>query len=195
MNDIKESPILFSTPMVKAILEGRKTETRRIIKMPKDYIGKEIFNNFPYGCKYESSEYGGTIQRCSYKGDLLPGDILWVKETFAKTGDNFHDDWPGHGDYYFRADDPYNEIELQQNYPGFKGVKWRPSLFMPKIACRIRLEVVSVGVSKLHTMTEDDAKNEGFNNITEFQRLWSKLNGDASLMMNPYVWVIKFKKI
>jgi hypothetical protein len=216
---MKEKPILFSSPMVRAILEGRKSQTRRIVKFPENFDGRAVYDNHPFGLKYSAQDE--TVYRLFPKWN--DGDILWVRETFARTGDNFHDDWPGHGEFYYKADDPFSELE-----PGSptKGIfRWRPSIFMPREACRIRLEVTDVRVERLDTISEEDAIAEGIelegdgwksyeiihagrhkgepnphsfvpnkSPITSYMELWEAINGFDSWNKAPWVWVIEFKR-
>ena len=121
----KERPILFNGPMVRAILEGRKTVTRRIVTEEK-MVGAEC----PYG---------------------KAGDILWVRETFA-----LHPDGEG---WIYRATDPGWDAECT-------GVKWKPSIFMPKGACRIRLRVTDVTARWLTQLSPVQAKAEGVDEAT-----------------------------
>ena len=220
---MKERPILFSTEMVRAILEGRKSQTRRIMKP------QPIYNNGWWA-------WEGTRPKAKYNSGLtaanhppnewltpptspygIPGDRLWVRETWARTGDNFHDDWPGHGDFYYKADDPFSELE-----PGSptKGIfRWRPSIFMPREACRIILEVTNVRVERLNDITDDDAKVEGIDYVVDkitgycgynylsggynlmttpyhgYRSLWESINGEGSWDKNPWVWVITFRRV
>lgn len=178
----KLKPILFSTEMVQAILEGRKTQTRRVVKFPADFTG-EVFDNAPYGLKYSSSFYEGTIQRLAY---ALPDDIFWVRESF-----NVSDGTTKF--YQYKADHKNPESE-----------KWKPSLFMPKEACRIFLKVKAVSVERLQQISRGDAMSEGcpFPNIARttdpigwFKELWEKINGKDSWNQNPWVWVIEFERV
>lgn len=193
---MKEIPILFSTPMVQAILEGRKTQTRRVVKFPNDFTG-EVFNNAPYGLKYSSSLYGGTIQRLAY---ALPGDLLWVREGFNYFGSLD----PGYLSY--KATYPKCLPARLESVPDIKEVTWKPSIHMPKSAARIWLEVTEVRVERLQDISEGDAKAEGSkamslddlgntwaNHKRGFQALWQSINGEESWQTNPWVWVISFK--
>jgi len=105
-----EKPILMSTPMVRAILEGRKSQTRRICK-PQPVYDDDSGYVFIGNVMFDIHDKWDIPMYLKDKARWEPGDILWVRETFAKTGDNFHDDWPGHGDYYYKADDPFSELE------------------------------------------------------------------------------------
>jgi hypothetical protein len=178
---MKERPILFSTEMVKAILEGRKTQTRRIVKKQPHGAGEWarqlaswLFPNVnPY-----------IKLKCPYG---QPGDRLWVRETFL-IEHSCHKNF-----YEYRAD--YSDtIALD--------VIWRPSIFMPREACRLMLEVTDVRVERLQDITEEDAIAEGTVRIHryktmvwEYETLWESINGKGSWDKNPWVWVIEFKKI
>jgi hypothetical protein len=217
-------PILFKTEMVQAILAGRKTQTRRVIK----HFGN-LYHYDTLLCDWALSDkpkhIGGvnwewTLQtavddnstfkfKCPY-GKI--GEILWVRETFAKTGDNFHDDWPDHGDYYYKADNPFNEIELHKEYPKMKGwPKWRPSIYISRKAARIFLKIADIKVERLQDINEMDAIAEGVLNADSFKNigvdnsmtnryayreLWDKINSKKyPWSSNPWVWVITFKRI
>ena len=145
-----EKPIIFSTPMVQAILEGRKTQTRRVIKpqptlnfagrwvwpLPKSKIHKGCCTKV-YTASREWWEYL-LPEQFPYQ----PGDLLWVRETWLKADDGYH----------YKAD-----IKA----PKACGYKWRPSIHMPKEAARIWLEVTNVKNEWLQDITEEDAKAEG----------------------------------
>ncbi len=178
----KTKPILFQTEMVQAILEGRKLQTRRAIK---DDILQE--NKYPYDEEFV---------KLTVNPKYFAGDILWVRETFAK----------GVSKYVYKADN--HELPL----------KWKPSIFMPKSACRLFLEITDVRIERLQDISEQDAVKEGikparmilnsqqytdymgeyrdYNNpINSFRSLWQSINGSDSWNKNPYVWVIDFKRV
>jgi hypothetical protein len=202
---MKERPILFTTGNIQAILEDRKTQTRRIIKPQPilDYDSGYVF----WGNRAFDIHGLPISVELPLLSPYQPGMVLWVRETFAKTGDNWHDDWPGHGDYYYKADDPWNEVEWPIKYPKMKRwYTWRPSIFMPKEACRIRLQVEEVNVERLRDISDEDCKAEGLTApmITDhsqggwyvaYKALWESINGKGSWNKNPWVWVIKFKRI
>lgn len=195
----KELPILFSTPMVQAILEGRKTQTRRIRGLedindaPDDWnllmLDEGSLNGGPagFGALFNSKKYENytAFMKCPYG---RPGDRLWVRETWAKVG---HDEPPLIEGYIYKADE---EIS---------GMRWRPSIHMPKAAARIWLEVESVGVERLQAISWDDAVAEGCSGYRpeqyeppmEFRDLWKRINGPESWEQNPWVWIVKFKRI
>lgn len=205
---MKARPILFSAPMVRALLDGRKTQTRRAVKvnsaLAADFMAdKNASDACPYG---------------------QPGDLLWVRETFARVSDVDG----SNPRFAYRAD-------------GHTPFGWKPSIHMPRAASRLTLEITDVRVERLHDISEADAKAEGcfFTDYgrdcfhrggppqdvsdckapqnthnqrpgwmwgrTEshnqclgsarfaFANLWSSINGQASWDANPWVWVIEFK--
>lgn len=204
----KERPILFSTPMVQALLERRKTQTRRIVtpqplfKTARKFIMPDDSPN-----KWHDCDDVTTI--CPY-GAI--GDILWVRETWNHyySGDDHC--------YSFRASDP--------EFP-FSG--WKPSIHMPKSVARIWLEITDIRLERLNDISENDAKEEGLAQVTKdngrtwkygipdkdglpgtdnsgwpwqewelspvvaYKKLWTKINGQESTESNPWIWVIQFK--
>ena len=190
---MKYRPILFSAPMVLAILEGRKTKTRRIMKpqpseewQPFNYctiqkfIGDGVLaepkDSAPWGY---CNEYGDEGYPCPF-GTV--GDRLWVRETFfCATGE------PGPTLCHYRADNDCDE---------FKGL-WRPSIFMPRWASRITLEIVSVKVERLQDISEADELAEGATPEMPFGTVWRKINTKPDIRWedNPWVWAIEFKKV
>lgn len=178
----KQRPILFSIPMVEAILEGRKTQTRRIAKLQPfegEYYMQIATDEFVYVSK---NAYSGPYQ-CPF-GKV--GDILWVRETWGVCSN-----LPLGTGYIYKADD----------YPKYmEPCKWKPSIHMPKDACRIFLKITDVRVERLQDISDEDAKAEGVK--TEygsyrhgFIQLWKSINGEESWNANPWVWVIEFERI
>ncbi len=181
--EIKERPILFSAPMVRAILEGRKTQTRRVLKQKAIDWLPTLSHTF-----VASKESTGL---CPYG---YQGDRLWVRETFC---------WPE--DYsipIYRTDG--------EEPPSMEC--WKPSIFMPRAASRILLEITDVRVERLQDISEEDAKAEGVESWAEsdkilerllarsqpsqiFKALWQSISGPESWNENPFVWVITFKRI
>lgn len=188
-------PILFNGPMVRAILDGRKTQTRRIIKAgPHTIVGSNVYIDHDDKARPSVvTERGGHI--------LSPyqvGDILYVRETWCNVNK------PGHEpEYYYFADtlDSGCEDYIASEW------KWRPSIHMPKKAARIFLRVTNVKANRLTEMTEKDAKAEGARVATnmsgimyrlDFIKIWEstlkpsdfdRYKWDA----NPWVWVIEFE--
>jgi hypothetical protein len=166
---MKERPILFSGPMVRAILEGRKTQTRRIVKPQPLCIasGEWIMNGS--ACKYGK-----------------PGDRLWVRETWWAPRDDVR------GEY------KREYIKYAATLDGMGQPTWKPSIHMPRWASRINLEVVSVRVERLQNISEEDARAEGIwqpNWPLSWRQLWESINGAGSWEANPWVWVVEFKRI
>jgi hypothetical protein len=194
---MNEKPILFSTPMVQAILAGRKTMTRRIVKIQpylfdphgdaKTWVWKHIAGLRPYLSKE-------MVKHCPYG---TPGDHLWVRET-----------WAGGEDYgtiiYKASGTPL---------PKHTGARWHPSIHMFRRFSRITLEVTGVRVERLQEITEDDAWKEGVHELVDkkrpyidkwggtpakaaFSNLWESINGKKYPWgSNPFVWVIEFSRI
>lgn len=218
MRPIKEHPILFSAPMVRALLDGSKTQTRRVVKWqgPKDYPHNFdlAFVDNPAGVKrlcvpYEHPNDGAPSidspahrHYCPY-GD--PGDRLWMRETFAGGG----------GNTIYRAD--FNEV-AQDSMQKMLGFKWKPSIHMPRWASRIDLEITNIRVERLQDISEADALAEGCRPIEgckwhtfeeadagvpmhdhkaldAFEALWESINGPGSWDSNPWVWVIEFRRV
>ena len=178
-------PILFNTEMVRAILEGRKACTRRVITLPENMdgvpVGKSGDSNNPLGFMYP-----GGIKRPPYQ----PGDILYVRETWKKAPNG----------YYYYEDWQRNDIA--------DITKWKPSIRMPKAAARIWLKVTDMRVERLQEITEEQAKLEGCNRgmLTgpctargQFENLWNSTIKKSDIDRygwdaNPWVWVIEFER-
>lgn len=188
-----EKPILFSTPMIRAILDGRKSQTRRIVKPQPESVDHVNHKIIPYN---GSAEFLMKNTICPY-GKI--GDVLWVRETFHLVPPNM---------VFYKAD-PENKATG----------KWKPSIFMPKEACRIRLEITNISVERVQDISKDDAIAEGielyegesnyknylhgdgrnYGYVKEakisYMTLWESINGKDSWDINPWVWVIEFKRI
>jgi hypothetical protein len=187
--------------MVRAILDGSKTQTRRAIK---NFGDMEFDGNDPhFGPYWEPYVAGGATGedarvRCPYGA---PGDRLWVRETWAHERDGTG--CPDDTGVLYRATDPGWDDEGT-------GLRWRPSIFMPRIASRILLEITDVRVERLQEISEDDARAEGidlegFRSHTEgiagrehriqFRTLWESIHGLNSWNANPWVWAITFRRL
>ncbi|QJI12000.1 hypothetical protein HKK58_05470 [Pseudomonas sp. ADAK22] len=151
MTAIKERPILFSAPMVRAILEGRKTVTRRLVKG----AGLKWLEDFtPEYVAYPANSL------CPYG---KPGDRLWVRETFIDlrgTGVEHRPEPDGPLQHYTYAADCRPGSHSDEARKDF-GLKYKPSIHMPRAACRILLEITAVRVERLQDISEDQAKAEG----------------------------------
>ena len=161
-----ERPILFSAPMVRAILDRTKTQTRRVVKLKPDYM--ETFLRLP-----------NKVACCPYG---QPGGRLWVRETFEDCESALH------SCVLYRADG------------GTPGTKWTPSIHMPRWASRITLEITGVRVERLQDISEEDAISEGTpfpcgGWVGGYQKLWESIHGPGSWDLNPWVWVVEFKRV
>lgn len=213
---MKERPILFSSPMIRALLDGSKTQTRRIVKdqpFQREVDGlwlKRIGRNkwtsperwekvtknrkliFQRSCKLEFNEW--LMGFCPY----AVGDRLWVRETFCHQSE---DGYVSTDKFWYAATD--------LNKDGTERSAWCPSVHMPREASRITLEITGVRVERVQGISEKDAKAEA-SPLTEmvrgtkvwnssyragFRSLWSSVNGEESFEANPYVWVAKFKRV
>jgi hypothetical protein len=204
-----ERPILFSGSMVRAILAGEKTQTRRVIKPqpPQDltwggWIVSTTGDNKEIGCaEWDDFDRGLVTKshtvRCPYG---QPGDRLWVRETWATgwfANGTPPRDLPKETRVYYRATPgPVREDHY----------KWRPSIHMPRWASRITLEVTGIRAERLQAITEPDAVAEGVPVITDpecpppafrFRALWDSINAQRGFAWggDPWVWVVEFRKV
>lgn len=190
----RERPILFSGPMVRAILEGRKTQTRRLLKpQPPEDVGELVVDFYHPTIVVKDEEQPGErtfgvfsadgewAQKCPYGA---PGDRLWVRETWREVQSDTSTS------LYYRADEEWHEK-----------AGWRPSIHMPRWASRITLEATDVRVQRLQDISEEDAKAEGADDIRYrtakecFSDLWDSIHGDGAWAANPWVWAITFKRV
>jgi len=167
---VKERPILFKAEMVRAILEGRKTQTRRAVKLPADAAGVvvdpggTVFGPGPYLKIYRMDGCEPPMYPRSYCPYGYPGDRLWVKETWGLHAYGDETDWlresvRGVPPEPLRAQ--YN-VALRADWGQLQeGCFWRPGIFMPRWASRIALEITEVRVQRVQEITEDDARAEG----------------------------------
>lgn len=187
---MKERPILFSTPMVQAILEGRKTVTRRIVKQTDlqkepdffQFIGNSKDIDLPRpAVKYENPTFYGWhpvnnngityVLKCPY-GEV--GDRLWLRETWCYSVDE--NGYTHFDQYRYKADGPvtfYDADGFETNKSG-----WKPSIHMPRSASRITLEIVSIRTEQLHDITDTDAEREGVKVGDEGMECWDYLDND-----------------
>lgn len=215
---MKERPILFRSPMVRAILASTKTQTRRLIKpVGKDggFVLKD-YGDGPWPYRSEDGERGFYVDRHGYDIEERiacpygqPGDRLWVREAWA----NVEVDG-ARVVYRADADDDGSVPYLCPGSGGFGGgvsnvtpSRWRPSIHMPRWASRITLEVTDVRVERLQDISEADAIAEGAEpllvppdggstpHVEGFRSLWESINGPGSWDANPWVWVITFRRI
>jgi hypothetical protein len=189
---MKERGILMIAPMVRALLAGTKTQTRRALKQVQ-----------VRSAAMPEPEWRSVHTLCPYG---QPGDRLWGRETWCDWCPLWNGAWCGHGttegmakdhEVYFAADDP---ATWKRGRPS----KWRPSIFMPRWASRITLVITGVRVERLQDITRGDAMAEGcpFANMARgedprvwYEHLWCDLNGPGSWDANPWVWCLTFRRI
>lgn len=198
---MKARPILFSAPMVRAILDGTKTQTRRVVKdvsWPFDRPQMTAPSQATFLWMDHANPYDRAEDRiCSYG---QPGDRLWVREAIKK-GPLFIDD--DHEMFnvqhsLFEADDSFTKADTW---------RWKrdrlPGMFLPRGLSRITLEIVNVRVERLNDISEEDARAEGVERDASgwkpsthaFMHLWESINGAGSWDANPWVWCLEFKRI
>jgi len=194
---MKERPIIFSGPMVRAISKKRKTQTRRVIKPRHHWHMDELDdgNPWPYYDDYVYGEAEPIEVLCPHGG---PGDRLWVKETFCP---RYFDD----GSAAYRA-------EWSAVAAGYcSEPKWKPSIHMPRWASRITLEIKNVRVERVQDISPSDCLKEGLEPVSlydldcdaeykkkdEFIALWNSIKEKRGYgwEKNPWVWVIEFEMI
>jgi hypothetical protein len=186
---VKERPILFSGPMVRAILDGSKTQTRRMVKDAQPAgIGRCHWSNTGWAHLRLSGGCSCQPVHCPHG---TPGDRLWVRETWAHERDGTG--CPDDTGVLYRATDPGWDDEGT-------GLRWRPSIFMPRIASRILLEITDVRVQRLQEISDEDARAEGYDRSHAFPRewfalLWERIHGPGSWHANPWVWAITFRRL
>ena len=184
-------PIIFSTPMVQAILDGRKTMTRRVMK-PNAMSFTVTDKNRPNILSID----GVGVFLAPYK----PGDVLWVRETFFEYK----------GKYHYKADDKHKALDI---ILGSSFFKWHPSIFMPREAARLYLKVTDLRAERVQDISTSDCERESiasdidrFNGLMtphhdwivgEFSRLWDTINAKRGYGWdtNCWVWVVGFERI
>lgn len=186
-----EKPILFSAPMVRAILNGTKTQTRRTVKpQPEAAHGGEPYWHIG---GYRAWQYRGVTDpaRMGTHNPIVcpygePGDRLWVREAWYSPPAPLNDCLG----YVADGDHPHGVIYRK-----------RPSIHMPRWASRITLEVTGVRVERLQDISTHDCWAEGIpsspdvNPRHEYEELWTSINGPGSWKVNPWVWCIEFRRV
>lgn len=191
-----ERGMIFNGEMTRAILDGRKTQTRRPVKFP--------VHDKNLGCELAGNELAGELSAGNYLNSAFgkPGDRIWVRETWAR----YNIDQNSH-DIAYRATTP-------EDWP--EEGRWRPSIHMPRWASRILLEITNVRVERLNAISEEDARAEGIidggclncgepepcgcanpepDATDAFAYLWQSIYGQENWNANPWVWVIEFKRV
>ncbi len=212
-----ERGMIFNAEMVRAILDGRKMQTRRPVKFP--------VHDKNLGCELAGNELAGELSAGNYLNSAFgkPGDRIWVRETFQ--GPLFDYDLM---DSYCKDPTPFEKPEFcvykadGVPAPEFYDADdelhccWRPSIHMPRWACRILLEITNVRVERLNAISEEDARAEGIidggclncgepepcgcanpepDATDAFAYLWQSIYGQESWNSNPWVWVIEFERV
>ena len=220
---MKERPILFSAPMVLAIMAGKKTQTRRIVKpapgKQSEWLTDDLLNSVPHGELIK----GGWQMHHPRAGQVMDGvhiehdsplgwikgpygvkdDQLWVREAFTVIN----------GEPVYRSDkrDRNGNLIGEAAY-GTTPVKWKPSIHMPRAFSRTQLEITDIRIERLVNITQGDAVAEGMDDTRDmkpepgriflaggpraaFKELWRKINGEDSWDKNPWVWVVEFRKL
>ncbi|EPZ1175171.1 morphogenetic protein [Klebsiella oxytoca] len=213
---MKERGMIFNGEMVRAILDGRKTQTRRPVKFP--ILDRNL------GCELAGNELAGELSAGNYLNSAFgkPGDRIWVRETFqgplfdyeqmdAYLEDSSRFETPEFCQY---AADGGHRPEYQDADDNLRH-GWRPSIHMPRWASRILLEIIDVRVERLNAISEHDAQAEGVAKLRggfwqhyqpgwtqhqlsargSFVTLWKSIYGEESWNSNPWVWVIEFKRV
>ena len=231
---MKERPILFSAPMVLANLAGRKSMTRRVIKnQPSEICGEYYFHHrgkqYKTGC-VDPRQDGSTIYPLEMSRFLLtcpygvPGDLLWVRDTFNWSADDEllpgenHKECPERGGYH--ADNVVWAADGVREHPEWGKALWRPSIHMPRWASRSLYDVLEVRVERLQDITEADAIAEGvelvdhvngeplyrdyfedgyaWSAVESYKTLWQHLHGfkgPNAWDRNPWVWVVRYAPV
>lgn len=215
-----DRPILFSAPMVRALLDGRKTQTRRVLKPQPDWLPEVRSTRNGNGPFFWP--VGALGQQCgrpvlAKEARYAVGDRLWVRETWCEGFDYDEDDKPLNCDsgpriFYAASECPRwydTDADEWRDSP-----KWRPSIFMRRAASRLTLTVTDVRVERLQDISEEDAIAEGIEHVTTtnsghfyrnfqnpdcplmaygaYRSLWDSINGDGAWEANPWVTAISF---
>ena len=200
---MKERGILFSAPMVRAILAGTKTQTRRIVKHRGEMDQRDGGGWWPYRMSWSPGDPDGSEwMPCPYG---QPGDRLWVRETWAHVPITAYRCSEG-VQQTANPKDPDMAAVYAAGWDRSSPGRWRPSIHMPRWASRITLEITSVRVERLQEISQGDARAEGCDGssnsmgsaFTEYVALWAKINGTegpVSWDANPWVWVVEFKRV
>ncbi|WP_370977233.1 hypothetical protein [Enterobacter ludwigii] len=200
-----ERGMIFNGEMVRAILDGQKTQTRRVMKPQPDpcpaprgghWWPSNVFKTMLHveeEMQNGKGGWGGLVGDACPFGDV--GDRIWVRETWAEAGASAQDL------KLYRANYPAHVPTHYENVPPVEDVRWTPSIHMPRWASRILLEITDVRVEQLNDISEEDARSEGISGSSArdvkeaYAALWRSIYGSDSWRANPWVWVIKFKRI
>lgn len=214
---VKERPILFSGAMVRALLDGTKTQTRRVVKhqpsgseifAPNEFCDMWYFRDAYYACPENDI---GRYVKCPYGKQ---GDRLWVRETFFSNSFDYPKPTEHAKEHLYYRADGLPDFEGEEKY-----IRWVPSIHMPRWASRITLEIVSVRVERLQEISEEDAIAEGIRfadgyyigclhpikgtpkvfptAVDAFCSIWDSINAERGYPWesNPFVWVLEFRRV
>ncbi|EFB4108525.1 hypothetical protein AB5T19_000855 [Escherichia coli] len=215
---MKERGMIFNGEMVRAILDGRKTQTRRVMKPQPEpcpaprgghWWPSNVFKTILHveeEMQNGKGGWGGLVGDACPFGDV--GDRIWVRETWAEAGASAPDL------KLYRANYPAHVPTHYENVPPAEDVRWTPSIHMPRWASRITLEIIGVRVERLNSISQEDAQAEGmelkgwrptysdpdsggevWTPYDNFAQLWESIYGEESWKANPWVWVIEFKVV
>ncbi|EPS4512730.1 hypothetical protein ACVEU9_002398 [Klebsiella aerogenes] len=206
---MKERGMIFNSEMVRAILDGRKTQTRRIMKIQPEHSGLGLrrvidSKNGSDDGKYFWSSSDACGLKARSKSFACPfgavGDRIWVRETWAEAGACAPDL------KLYRANYPEHVSSIYENVPPTEEIRWTPSIHMPRWASRILLEITDIRVEHLASVSDEDAGKEGYpadpspfggpmDKWLWFRQLWDGIYPEQSFKHNPWVWVIEFKRV
>lgn len=218
---MKERGMIFNGEMVRALLSGRKTQTRREVKLNLDIAC--VATTYDWATSLAANHYQGlTEEQIQQKAESLrgvihpvilangqmvsiicphgkPGDRIWVRETWAEAGASAPDL------KLYRANYPEHVPSIYENVPPAEEIRWTPSIHMPRTASRILLEITDVRVERLQSITLGDICKEVGCGLYDFrpatygfqvwEELWKSIYGAESWNANPWVWVIEFKRV
>ncbi|WP_336273783.1 hypothetical protein [Vreelandella indica] len=195
---MKQRPILFNADMVRALLDGRKTQTRRLVKPAPGMVTNKSIEPWEGDPKALMALLERNNRGCPYG---KPGDRLWVREAHALLPRTAYRASVGTGtiEQVEHPTDGYTAAVFREGFDRSGAPKWRPSIHMPRWASRITLEVVSVRVERLNDISAKDALEEGIALCQQpqeaFRQLWESIHSPEGWSANPWVWVVEFKRL
>lgn len=212
---VSEKPIIFSDPMVQAILDGRKSQTRRIIKWQASSQSltpiQRVFDPIAgmFGMDIQVGSHEPNLERMSLACPYgMPGDALWVREAWGIHSRHTDEIPPQKRSELPRPLD-IDRTKWAHHYRADGNLEsaWYPSIHMPRWASRITLEIVDVRVERLQDISDENIYAEGLDYAKgsegewgnefaqeEFQQIWESINGAGSWDANPFTWVVEFRK-
>lgn len=194
---MKVIPMIFNQAMVSALIDGNKTVTRRPMKLET--------KDSDLHCLLKPNEVAGEVNNGNFQNSLYkPGDLIWVRETFCIGRiDELDAEHPADRELIIEqctGDNNYitKSLAIQEGVTELCGVKWKPSIHMPKKASRLTLRITAVYCERLQNITKEQAKREGVSPtgctkgfwVKAYQMLWDSIYSNWD--KNPWVWVIEF---